>query len=55
MRPVRITTKDGEKRQVPAKKEIILAAGTIKSSQLLELSGIGSATLPKSYSLSNKR
>ncbi|KAK2053245.1 GMC oxidoreductase [Colletotrichum caudatum] len=38
-------TKDGEKKTVTARKEVVLTAGTINSSRLLELSGVGNAEL----------
>lgn len=45
------TTKDGKTRKILAKTEVILAAGTIKTPQLLELSGIGDAKLLKAHSI----
>ncbi|ELU35554.1 GMC oxidoreductase domain-containing protein [Rhizoctonia solani AG-1 IA] len=36
---------------VKAKKEVILAAGAFQSPQLLELSGIGNATILKNYGI----
>jgi choline dehydrogenase len=36
---------NGEKRQVSARREILLAAGAIRSPQLLELSGVGDAAM----------
>ncbi|KAI0007193.1 alcohol oxidase [Xylariaceae sp. FL0662B] len=38
---VQISTRDGLSRIITARKEVILAAGTINSPRLLELSGIG--------------
>ncbi|OTA64863.1 GMC oxidoreductase [Hypoxylon sp. EC38] len=43
--------KDGERRQVSAKREVILAAGAIKSPQLLEISGIGSKDVLAKYGI----
>ncbi|OTA93659.1 putative GMC oxidoreductase [Hypoxylon sp. CO27-5] len=43
--------KDGQRRQVSAKREVILAAGAIKSPQLLELSGIGSKDVLSKYGI----
>jgi len=48
---VRATTKNGKTRDILATTEVILAAGTIKSSQLLELCGIGDASLLKSHNI----
>jgi choline dehydrogenase-like flavoprotein len=44
-RGVQVTTKDGSRREILAGNEVVLAAGTIKSPQLLELSGIGNSKL----------
>ncbi|KAI0299027.1 hypothetical protein B0F90DRAFT_1926343 [Multifurca ochricompacta] len=41
----------GEKYKVNAKKEIIVSAGTFKTPQLLELSGIGDRNLLKSFGI----
>ncbi|KAK2002338.1 GMC oxidoreductase [Colletotrichum falcatum] len=38
-------TKDGETKTVTARKEVVLTAGTLNSSRLLELSGVGNAEL----------
>lgn len=39
---VEFRAKDGQTLQVPAQHEVVLAAGAIKTPQLLELSGVGS-------------
>ena len=46
---VQFTTRSGDIRYIYARKEVILSAGVIKSPQLLEISGIGSAKLLKSH------
>ncbi|KAK1970722.1 GMC oxidoreductase [Colletotrichum sublineola] len=38
-------TKDGERKTVTARKEVVLTAGTFNSPRLLELSGVGNAEL----------
>ncbi|KAI0847694.1 putative GMC oxidoreductase [Daldinia vernicosa] len=43
--------KDGRRRQVSATREVILAAGAVKSPQLLELSGIGSKERLEKYDI----
>ncbi|RDW66507.1 hypothetical protein BP6252_10142 [Coleophoma cylindrospora] len=48
---VQITTKDGSRRKVLATREVVIAAGTIKAPQLLELSGIGSKALLSQYGI----
>ena len=48
---VMFTAKDGKTRFVNAKSEVILSAGSLKSPQLLELSGIGSAELLSSHGI----
>lgn len=48
---VKITTKDGVDREVLATEEVVLAAGTVKTPQLLELSGVGSADLLKKHGI----
>ncbi|KAL4919247.1 hypothetical protein BDW62DRAFT_47161 [Aspergillus aurantiobrunneus] len=44
-------TKDGETYAVAAAREVVLAAGTTQTPQLLELSGIGNATLLRSHGI----
>ncbi|KAF2087759.1 GMC oxidoreductase [Saccharata proteae CBS 121410] len=48
---VEVTLKDGTKRQILAQTEVILATGTIKTPQILELSGIGDANLLRSHGI----
>ncbi|KAI0011190.1 putative GMC oxidoreductase [Xylariaceae sp. FL0662B] len=43
--------KDGQRRQVSATREVILAAGAVKTPQLLELSGIGSKDVLAKYGI----
>jgi choline dehydrogenase len=42
---------DGEKREIAARKEIIIAGGKIHSSQILQLSGVGPRALLESASI----
>ncbi|MCU4161942.1 GMC family oxidoreductase N-terminal domain-containing protein [Acidiphilium sp. AL] len=42
---------DGQRFTVRARREVLVAAGAIKSPQLLELSGIGNAALLQSYGI----
>ncbi|KAI1451435.1 putative GMC oxidoreductase [Annulohypoxylon moriforme] len=44
-------TKDGQMRQAISKREVILAAGAVKSPQLLELSGIGNKDVLEKYGI----
>lgn len=44
-------TKDGQTFTVSASREVILAAGTTQTPQLLELSGIGNASLLRSHGI----
>lgn len=43
--------KDGIQQTVAAKREVILAAGTVKTPHLLELSGIGNGSLLRSHGI----
>ncbi|KAK3904712.1 hypothetical protein C8A05DRAFT_13459 [Staphylotrichum tortipilum] len=49
---VEITTKDGEKKQVSAATEVILAAGALQTPQILELSGVGGRDLLEKHGIS---
>ncbi|OIW30688.1 alcohol oxidase [Coniochaeta ligniaria NRRL 30616] len=42
---VEVLTKDGQKKEIAASVEVILAAGALQSPQLLELSGVGRGAL----------
>ncbi|KAK4124291.1 GMC oxidoreductase [Parathielavia appendiculata] len=48
---VEIITKDGEKRQVSARTEVILAAGALQTPQILELSGVGGRDLLEKHGI----
>ncbi|KAI3158190.1 CAZyme family AA3 [Penicillium roqueforti] len=48
---VQFTGKDGIQKSVSAKREVIMAAGAIKTPHLLELSGIGDAALLHSHGI----
>jgi choline dehydrogenase-like flavoprotein len=48
---VQATTKDGKTKNILAKIEVVLAAGTIKTPQILELSGIGDAKLLAAHNI----
>ncbi|KAI0888532.1 putative GMC oxidoreductase [Annulohypoxylon maeteangense] len=48
---VTFSTKNGQRRQVTATREVILAAGAVKSPQLLELSGIGNKSVLAKYKI----
>lgn len=48
---VEILSKDGQRRQVSAKGEVILAAGALQSPQILELSGIGNKDLLEKHGI----
>ncbi|GME24669.1 putative aryl-alcohol dehydrogenase protein [Neofusicoccum parvum] len=48
---VRVQTKDGERHEISAKKEVILAAGALQSPQVLELSGIGQKELLEKHGI----
>jgi choline dehydrogenase-like flavoprotein len=48
---VEIVTKDGERRQVSATAEVILAGGALQSPQILELSGIGNKDILQKHGI----
>ncbi|KAJ5540418.1 CAZyme family AA3 [Penicillium frequentans] len=48
---VQFTGKDGVQRVINAKREVIMAAGAIKTPHLLELSGVGDGTLLRSHDI----
>ncbi|KAJ6010314.1 CAZyme family AA3 [Penicillium sp. IBT 35674x] len=48
---VQFTGKDGVQRVINAKREVIMAAGAIKTPHLLELSGVGNGTLLRSHDI----
>ncbi|KAK6200681.1 hypothetical protein LQW54_009642 [Pestalotiopsis sp. IQ-011] len=48
---VAFTGKDGQKRQITAKREVILAAGAVKTPQLLEVSGIGNKDILEKHGI----
>ncbi|KAL3420925.1 GMC oxidoreductase [Phlyctema vagabunda] len=48
---VEVTTKDGVDKEILAGEEVVLAAGTVKTPQLLELSGIGNETLLQEHGI----
>jgi choline dehydrogenase-like flavoprotein len=48
---VEIITKDGQKKQVSASAEVILAAGALQTPQILELSGVGGRDLLEEHSI----
>ncbi|KAK4246503.1 hypothetical protein C7999DRAFT_15381 [Corynascus novoguineensis] len=48
---VEIITKNGEKKQVSAGSEVILAAGALQSPQILELSGVGGRELLEKHNI----
>jgi choline dehydrogenase-like flavoprotein len=48
---VQVVTKDGKQQDIFAGEEVILAAGTVKTPQLLELSGIGGKKLLESHGI----
>ncbi|KAK0616387.1 hypothetical protein B0T14DRAFT_433981 [Immersiella caudata] len=53
---VRITSRvDGDARNVYAKKEVILAAGAVQTPQLLQVSGIGPASVLQAAGIAVKR
>lgn len=48
---VEIVTKDGQKKQVTASSEVIMAAGTLQTPQILELSGVGGRDLLEKHNI----
>ncbi|KAM7220113.1 hypothetical protein V8F06_004441 [Rhypophila decipiens] len=48
---VEVVTKDGQKKEIKAAREIILCAGALQSPQILELSGIGNREILDKYGI----
>jgi choline dehydrogenase-like flavoprotein len=48
---VEIITKDGQRKQLSAQSEVVLAAGAMQSSQILELSGIGNPEILQKHGI----
>jgi choline dehydrogenase-like flavoprotein len=48
---VEIITKDGQKKEISARTEVILAAGALQTPQILELSGVGGRDLLEKHGI----